>query len=336
MKINISIFFLLLSIFATCLANPAELCAPPLKSTVVINVKEIGAKGDGVANDTAAIQAAVNQVSGTGGSVFVPEGIYMVDSVVGINIGSDMNFVLSNSAVIRAIPNDKDSYSILRLKKSSNVVIKGGVLIGDRASHKATAGEWGMGMTILESRNIIVDSVVSRDNWGDGFYISGLSRNVRLCSVIADNNRRQGLSVISVDGLIVEGSTFINTVGTPPQAGIDIEPNVGDSVNNVMIINSKLIGNKGWGLLLVLPRKPKNTDFIKNVTVDGNYISGNTLGGIGVIDAVNSYFLRNTIVNNLNYGIVLYKGSSKNKVFGNRIIGSKTILDHGGNQVGDN
>jgi polygalacturonase len=40
-----------------------------------------GRKGDGETDDTAAIQAAIDEVGGTGGTVLVPKGTYMVDAV---------------------------------------------------------------------------------------------------------------------------------------------------------------------------------------------------------------------------------------------------------------
>lgn len=308
-------------------------CAIAPKSHFVVSVKDKGALGDGLANDTPAFQAAVNQVSGTGGTVLVPEGNYMIDAVTGVDIGSDMNFALAKGAVLRAIPNDKENYSVLRIRKSSNVVVSGGEIIGERLFHKGKKGEWGMGISILESRNIVVSGVVVRDNWGDGFYVSGLSRGVKLCSVVADNNRRQGLSVISVDGLIVQDSSFINTGGAAPQAGIDIEPNAGDTVNNVKIFNSRFSGNKGWGIKLTLGARPDVTDFIKNVSIENNYISENSLGGIGVLNAIDSNLSNNTFVNNNNYGVVLYKATVGNRVNGNRVIGSQTVLDNGKNVV---
>jgi hypothetical protein len=48
-----------------------------------LSVKDFGAKGDGVTNDTAAIQAAIDHVYGAGGgTVFFPSGTYLVTSVV--------------------------------------------------------------------------------------------------------------------------------------------------------------------------------------------------------------------------------------------------------------
>jgi hypothetical protein len=53
--------FLTLFAFAPMLAN-AAVCAPTPTSGTVINVRNTGATGNGNTNDTAAIQAAVNQV----------------------------------------------------------------------------------------------------------------------------------------------------------------------------------------------------------------------------------------------------------------------------------
>ena len=56
-------------------------CAEPPSSPLVINVKDKGAKGDGKTDDSEAIRDAVGAVAGTGGTVFVPDGVYMIDAV---------------------------------------------------------------------------------------------------------------------------------------------------------------------------------------------------------------------------------------------------------------
>ena len=47
-----------------------------------MNVKDYGAKGDGAADDTAAVQAAIDKVCGDGGGyVYMPAGIYRLNAV---------------------------------------------------------------------------------------------------------------------------------------------------------------------------------------------------------------------------------------------------------------
>lgn len=49
-----------------------------LRGEEVVNVRDYGATGDGVTNDTAAFHAAIDALPAGGGTVFVPEGVYIV------------------------------------------------------------------------------------------------------------------------------------------------------------------------------------------------------------------------------------------------------------------
>lgn len=59
------------------------------KQTIEINVRDYGAKGDGVTDDTEAIQAAINDTS-DGGTVVFPRGIFMVRTIKISNKGTSM------------------------------------------------------------------------------------------------------------------------------------------------------------------------------------------------------------------------------------------------------
>jgi hypothetical protein len=48
------------------------------------NIKDFGAIGDGVANDTAALQAAINAIPSIGGSIYIPAGRYKITSTITI------------------------------------------------------------------------------------------------------------------------------------------------------------------------------------------------------------------------------------------------------------
>lgn len=137
-------------------------------------------------------------------------------------------------------------------------------------------------LAINGGANIQVLGLTLENAGYDGLYVSDgntvdYSSNVLVKDVISQNNRRQGLSVVSVDGLVVVDSEFRNTAGRNPQAGIDIEPNVtsmrmsGIEIRNVIVDN-----NAGDGLQIVPERLSADSADI-SVLVDGLEIrsSGN-------------------------------------------------------------
>lgn len=234
-------------------ASGAQDCEVRARSSLVVNVRAKGAKGDGKTNDTTAIQAAIDAVEGTGGTALVPKGIYMIDAVSDnrLALKSDMTLKLADGATLKVIPNAEKGYLVLHISAVSDVTVIGGTLEGDRKEHLGKHGQWGMGISIdRQARNITIAGVTATKMWGDGFYVDGAS-NVTFCSVTADYNRRQGLSIIAADGVVVKNSIFKNTRGTRPNAGIDLEPNdPKDIVTNVRIENSKFLDNAGAGIIL--------------------------------------------------------------------------------------
>jgi len=227
-------------------------CAPAPRSAVVVDVRAKGAKGDGRADDTAAIQAAIDEVGGSGGTVLVPAGTYMVDAASKkrrLNLRSDMTLKLAGGAVLKAIPTSSKKYAVLTISGASNVTVTGGTLEGERDRHQGNEGEAGMGLRIdRDAKAITVSGVTARKMWGDGFYVEG-AKDVKFCAVTADGNRRQGLSIVSADGVTVTDSVFKNTHGTRPSAGIDLEPDeAAHKITDIRIEGSKFIDNAGSGI----------------------------------------------------------------------------------------
>ena len=120
------------------------------------------------------------------------------------------------------------------------------------------------------SEHINVNGVTSRDMWGDGFYVEH-AKDVSFCSVTADHNRRQGLSVIEANGLLVTQSIFKNTDGTHPSSRIDLEPDrASQLIRNVRIRQSQFLDNTGAGLLIDAGKGP-----ISDIEIDRNVFDGN-------------------------------------------------------------
>src|SRR5690606_16439042 len=122
-------------------------------------------------------------------------------------------------------------------------------LVGDRDKHTGTKGEWGMGIRVQGSNNVKIIGANISDFWGDGIYITrdgGVnSKNILIDQAVIQRNRRNGISVISGDNIVIQNSSFINNTGTNPMAAIDIEPNTPkDSLGYIKIHNIKTTQNR--------------------------------------------------------------------------------------------
>lgn len=121
-------------------------------------------------------------------------------------------------------------------------------------------GEWGFGVSIRGSTNVVNGIREIRNMWGDGVYIGSTAsqpycENVVMATQSIDNCRRQGVSVISVKGLYWNtiGSTISNTNGTSPEAGIDLEPNnLNEFMTGVDIANLTISNCAGNGFHVYL------------------------------------------------------------------------------------
>ena len=87
---------------------------------------------------------------------------------------------------------------------------------------------------------------------GDGIYLNKVE-NVHIKNVICDDNNRQGMSIISCDNVLAENCQFINTWGTSPESGVDIEPNKAEEkVRNIVFRNCRFANNNRWGMLIAV------------------------------------------------------------------------------------
>ncbi|WP_176706329.1 right-handed parallel beta-helix repeat-containing protein [Paenibacillus hemerocallicola] len=253
--------------------DPSDLSSPDNTGTVLVstsgarfkriveqsfvNVKWFGAAGDGVTDDTAAINAAVGDGNVT---VYIPEGTYMIradaTSVGQLNAGiqakDNTTIVISPSAILKALPSTTPRYTIINIFGKTNVTIEGGgKILGERNEHTGTTGQWGYGIAIGGSDRVLVRDLYIADCWGDasvvGYYMtqSNAARNITFQNVYCDNNRRQGISVTCAENVRIESSTFVNTHGHDPQFGIDLEPDPGSYVRYVTVTNCLFENNTG-------------------------------------------------------------------------------------------
>jgi hypothetical protein len=117
-----------------------------------------------------------------------------------------------------------------------------------------STGEGRHCLGICGSNRITVEGLTFTKAGGDGVYITGgwagdqtYSADVTIRDCVLDDNRRQGISVISAENLLIERCQLINTGatdGTDPMAGIDFEPNAdGERLINCVLRECTIAGN---------------------------------------------------------------------------------------------
>lgn len=183
----------------------------------VVDVKHYGAVGDGVTDDTAAIQAAIDAVESTGGLVFVPFGIYKTTASItipnaitlqGESFNKQTSKIAPTSAVSIAIKNSNwdtaGDNSQISIKDISIAATYGDI---DRAM--AFQGYW------LNFENIKFEGA----NATSGCFLLKDGQYATLRNVIGLGHSAPGTAGSGV-GLVLDN--FDNTFGTVDMEGFTI------------------------------------------------------------------------------------------------------------------
>ena len=169
-------------------------------------------------------------------------------------------------------------------------------------------GEFRHCLTIDNAENIIVLGLTFIDSGGDGIIIGNASpdnlQGVKYCKDIVIkhcrciNNKRQGLSIISVINLLVEECIFESTDGTAPSAGIDVEPDVEDEVVYNCIIRKCFVqNNAGNGIQVYVPNANPQRHPL-SVTIEDCVIKNNRQNGLFIFGPGKASGKSNILVSN--------------------------------------
>ena len=296
---------------------------PPTRTrgTTYRNVKDYGALGDGMRDDTAAIQAAINSLPTTGGTVFIPAGTYMIDTVKKIQLRSYMLLQLDPGAILKAKTSSVSKASVVYIYNRTQVEVAGGRIIGERDTHKymtTSTDEWNMGVQIKGGTHVTVRDLHVSKCTGDGVCVGGGSSDVVIANIISTGNRRQGLSITNCNTIKVYDSEFSYTSGTAPECGIDIEPDPGYTCSNIWIENCRINNNRKYGINIW-----KNAS---NITLTRNTLEYNTSLGMGTVGCSGLTVTNNVIRYNGTTGVVYNDGTKYVNHSGNLSYGNYAKL----------
>jgi len=190
----------------------------------------------------------------------------------GIKVGSNKIIVFQHSSKLILAPSNKSKFSLFYIENAKNVKIFNAHIVGDRNFHQGNKGEWGMGIRIEGSTNVLIDNATISDFWGDGIYItrSGKvnSSKVTILNSTFNKNRRNGISIISGAEIRISNSLFSNTNGTNPMAGIDIEPNSPMDNLGLIEINNIRTSQNRIGVQVSMMHFPSNKKQIFQINIE--------------------------------------------------------------------
>lgn len=313
------------------LSAMAASATPPQRKrgSAVVDVRDHGARGDGMNDDTAALQRAIDALPEEGGTVEVPAGTYLIDPTRRPSLRSRMHLKLAPDAELKAKPNAEERAYVLMAALVSDVEISGGRILGERDGHLGNSGEWGHGIALYGAKRVTVRDINVSRCWGDGIAIGGKrakptdrreaaipSEDIVLAGVVCTGNRRQGLTIGHSRDVRVYDSEFSDTAGTLPECGIDMEPDAPGDVHRVLIENCRVRGNHGSGIQVF--RR------VHDVTVRRCTIERNRGYGVLAVAAIDGVIDDNEIRDNGYNGVLMRTQTRNYRVSRNRFRANAT------------
>lgn len=189
--------------------------------------------------------------------------------VSGVELRSNKRLVFAKGSKVLSACVQKNRQRMFRLFAVTNVVVEGessdpqdsyiGFFETTKELHKVCrpGEEMGSGIAIDRSTNVVVRNLHVARCGCDGVYLGGSSHfpsyGVLLENLDLEANFRQGCSIVIGDGITLRRIRFRDTIGTPPCAGLDLEPNAWHSrLTNILIEDCEFANNNGGGLIFAL------------------------------------------------------------------------------------
>lgn len=215
----------------------------------IVSSADFDATGDGTATDTTAIQNALNAAAGGTLLIKKPTVAYKVGP---LTMPSNCMIWIEPGTVFEAVTGYGLTDVMLDFDGVSNLTMwcEGVTFQGLKTEY--VSGEHRHIFNLVDCSNVTIHGGSADDSGGDGYYINGAT-DLTMYRPIADNNRRNGMSIIKGARVTVYKPYLKNSAGTAPQAGLVIEPNgATDDLVDINIIEPVSEDNTAQGYVIFL------------------------------------------------------------------------------------
>lgn len=274
-----------------------------------LDVKRLGAKGDGTSDDTPFFQKGVDLLAAKGGGTLaIPSGNYLIGRIkfTGKKY-SNINIVGQNSNILEKVAgkrlalgtfktyasrNAADGIFVFEAnvsyQKNDNESIKNITISGlnfitdikkygfDELSHHISAhGVSNFTIKNCSFKGFLGDGVAINRGTNEQGHRNAYNKNIIIDQCVFDgvnNDNRNGISIYYSDGFSITNCNFMNITRSNMVAAIDIEAD--DTFNisrNGIIRNCKF---KNIGGIAAIAYFQKSTDNYKNLTIENCNIDG--------------------------------------------------------------
>ena len=253
----------------------------------MLNVRQFGARGDDKADDTAAIQKAIDAAAEIKGSVFFPDGTYLCSTLTmhdftGLVAHPTYSYYIPAGAVLKLA--DPKATCLLDMTQSRGSTLNGLCLIGENLG-AGIHGLWFKGdkPRDREDGTRIERCMISRFS-GDGVHV-GFIWCFTIRSSIVGGNKGHGLWLRGCDGFVIDNWLSGN-------GGAGIFCPAGNSTASNTITANRIEWNAGGGIRL-------QPGYFCNIT--GNYFDRSGGPAIALLEQSGAPNLCFTITGNLMY-----------------------------------
>lgn len=238
-EVNISELFIELRELITDETHTREQADTNLQTKIeqlktYVTPEMFGAVGDGVHDDTNAIQTAL-----LSDNVFFPEGTYLVktNDSERISVPSNRILLFHKNAKLKGINENKSTGSILLLLNVNNVSINGGNFEGDVLENTNEAEGANNGIYISGSNNIVISDCHFTNCFTDGIYSIGVN-NLLIDNCTFYHMGRSAAGCTGGENVTIRNCVANDIFRASPKSGFDCEPNFAtDKAKNITIDN---------------------------------------------------------------------------------------------------